>query len=54
MFGKGYQVLDIDEAVAEQRRADIMEIIELTTLSSNQLLSISHLNIKCHGLTARL
>jgi len=31
MLGKDYQVLDIDYAVAERRRADITQIKELAT-----------------------
>src|SRR4030042_5591377 len=41
MFGKDYQVLDIDYAVTERRRADITQIIELVAFSSYRLFECS-------------
>jgi hypothetical protein len=36
MLGKNYQVLGIGYAVAERRRADISQILELATILSCQ------------------
>jgi hypothetical protein len=40
MFGRDYQVLDIDYAVAERHPADITQIKELATLSAVSPLSV--------------
>ena len=42
MFGKDYQVLDIDYAVAKRRRADITQIKELANLSRCQSFKYSN------------
>gem|GEM_PF-1775627 len=47
MFGKDYQVLDIDYAVTERRRADITqnkELVDLNTTSSLTILGVLFLS----------